>query len=121
MKRAPSCLAFLALTAVAAHPWSNPSLVATGPIPVSADGLMTLKYYSADVAGNTDSTKTVSLKLDLYAPATTATVAASYVNTASITAGMRSKLSSRRRNRSTATSLAALSVTGPLSPASSAA
>jgi glucose/arabinose dehydrogenase/type 1 glutamine amidotransferase/plastocyanin len=43
-----------------------------GPFTISADGSHTIEYRSVDLAGNTESTRSVSFKIDKAAPTTTA-------------------------------------------------
>ena len=47
----------------------------TAPVAVTADGTHTIEYRSTDKAGNAETAKSVQVKLDATAPATTASVA----------------------------------------------
>ena len=43
----------------------------TGTVRVSAEGTTTLKYRSTDAAGNTEETRTATVRIDYTAPETT--------------------------------------------------
>jgi len=57
----------------------------TGPFVVSAPGVTTVTYSSVDRVGNTESTKTATVKIDGTAPTTTSDTKSSYVDSATIT------------------------------------
>ena len=50
---------------------TDPSIVATSGTVVSAEGTTTLKYRSTDTAGNTEETRTATVRIDYTAPETT--------------------------------------------------
>ena len=63
---------------------SVPSILATSVLTVSAEGTTTLKYATADVAGNIGETVTATLRLDGTAPEVFAAPAATYAGTATV-------------------------------------
>ena len=46
----------------------EPDLTYAGPVTISAEGTTTVKYRSADAAGNTETAKTVTVRIDETAP-----------------------------------------------------
>ena len=56
----------------------------TAPFEVTTDGANTVSFFSTDAAGNTEATKTATVKVDGTAPATTSDAVASYTTTATI-------------------------------------
>jgi len=57
-------------------------------VPINTEGDHTISYYSTDVAGNVEATKTVHAKLDKTAPVTTDDAPAGWVNAASVTVNL---------------------------------
>jgi len=64
----------------------NSAAVATysAPFPVSAEGTTALQYWSVDVAGNIETAKTVSVRVDTVAPTVPSTLSASAVSTSAV-------------------------------------
>ncbi|TLM76531.1 MAG: hypothetical protein FDZ70_06490, partial [Actinobacteria bacterium] len=60
----------------------------TAPVNVSAEGTNTLEYWSVDVAGNREVTRTATLRLDLSAPISTASVPATWQPSTPVTVTM---------------------------------
>lgn len=56
----------------------------SAPVTVTAEGVTTLSYLSADLAGNRESTKTAEVRIDRTPPSTTASYATSYVGTTTV-------------------------------------
>ena len=54
----------------------------TAPIQVAGDGTHTIEYASTDIKGNTESTRTATVRIDDTAPVTTCDAVASYTATA---------------------------------------
>ncbi len=63
---------------------SFPSIPATPETPVSTEGTTTLRYRSTDKAGNAESVKTATVRIDRTAPVTTSNTSPSYTSTATI-------------------------------------
>ncbi len=57
----------------------------TAPIPLSKEGTTTVEYWSVDVAGNVEETKSTTVRIDDTAPTTTSNALPSYLNSAAIT------------------------------------
>jgi len=55
-----------------------------GPIAVTAEGMTTLYYYSADVAGHVEEQHTTTVRIDTTAPSTPTTLTASALSTSTI-------------------------------------
>jgi sugar lactone lactonase YvrE len=55
-----------------------------GPVAVSSEGTNTLQYWSADVAGNRESTQSATVRVDISPPTVPASLAASAVSTTSV-------------------------------------
>ena len=64
---------------------SVPSIVATAGTVVSPQGVTTLRYFTMDKAGNRETTRTATVRIDSTPPVTTSNAAASYVGAATIT------------------------------------
>ncbi len=57
---------------------SRPSIATTGNVVVSTEGTTTIKYFSVDRSGNQEATKTATVRIDNFAPLSSATVAPVY-------------------------------------------
>ena len=57
---------------------STPSVAPTGTVQVSAEGTNTLEYYSVDRSGNREATHSVDVRIDNFAPVSSALVAPLY-------------------------------------------
>ncbi|MDZ4168883.1 MAG: chitobiase/beta-hexosaminidase C-terminal domain-containing protein, partial [Coriobacteriia bacterium] len=98
------------------------SLVATtiGPIEITGGGVHALQYRAIDVAGNTEETRTATVRIDATAPVTTSNAAAgSYTATATISLAATDTqsgvaLTKWRLNGSTWTTGTSLTVPGSL-------
>ncbi|PKQ29484.1 MAG: hypothetical protein CVT60_05080, partial [Actinobacteria bacterium HGW-Actinobacteria-10] len=65
----------------------------TAPFKVSADGIYPFKFYSIDLRGNVEDTKTATLKIDKVSPETTATVPETIIESGTITLSATDNLS----------------------------
>ncbi|MDR3686269.1 MAG: chitobiase/beta-hexosaminidase C-terminal domain-containing protein, partial [Coriobacteriia bacterium] len=61
-----------------------PSIVATSPIHIATEGTTSIAYRSSDVAGNVESTRTTTVRIDSTAPVTTSNAASSYATTGTV-------------------------------------
>jgi hypothetical protein len=55
------------------------------PVSIAPDGTHTIKYWSVDAALNSETTKTITVRVDSTPPTTSASVSPTYVGTATIT------------------------------------
>jgi len=58
---------------------TTPTVLYSGPVTISAEGTTTLKYLSVDVAGNAESVKSSTVRVDKSAPITTSNAPAGWV------------------------------------------
>lgn len=63
----------------------SPAVAYSGPIAISKQGTTTVAYASRDGAGNIESTKTVTLRIDVDAPATTTDASDVWTNDPTVT------------------------------------
>jgi putative cell wall-binding protein len=63
---------------------SGASVTYTGPVAVSADGATTVTYWSVDAAGNTETGKSATVRVDRTPPVTSSDAATGYPGTATI-------------------------------------
>lgn len=63
---------------------SGAQITYTAPVTISTDGATVVSYWSVDNAGNTETVKSTTVRVDRTAPVTSSNAAASYVGSASI-------------------------------------